>query len=83
MVLVHGDAGRADSIARLAASQLPGGFCQHLPHTPPFGVHHTKGLWMSYEGGVRMVVTTANLLYGGARGRGGRGEGGGGIKAAA
>ena len=36
----------------------------HAPPLPvPFGTYHSKAFMIQYEGGMRVVVHTANLIY--------------------
>lgn len=36
----------------------------HAPPLPiPYGTHHSKAFLLEYEGGMRLIVHTANLIY--------------------
>ena len=59
-------AGRTEFV-RLVPSDPPRSRTNPLPFRTPYGVHHTKMFLIGFDGFVRVIIHTANLLHCGVR----------------
>lgn len=61
LLIVHGEQGSSNTELQAAASQfLNIQLCR--VSLPPYGTHHTKMMLLLYESGLRIVISTANLV---------------------
>ncbi|KAK9834326.1 hypothetical protein WJX81_007076 [Elliptochloris bilobata] len=63
VVIVHGDR-HPESVKAMREVAATRNWLVHAPELPPYGTHHTKAFIVEYAGGLRVVIYTANLLYG-------------------